>query len=195
MGGGGFPQYNFGQGVDRLTFSPQRREVRKENIYKMASTSNYYSLDKSEAFLVSQKACIFHHGKLLILGRKDGDSYEWELPGGLLEMHETMIDGLAREIKEETGLMAVIKKLLCTWDHRIPSFSLKDGRVLDCRVIELAYLCSITNAEIVLSNEHDIFEWIDIRDLAKYSWHDNSRYAVEYITNLGDLGALAVQQE
>ena len=42
------------------------------------------------------------HGRILLIRRRDNQ--HWEPPGGVLELDETIADGLRREIREETGL-------------------------------------------------------------------------------------------
>ena len=41
-------------------------------------------------------------GRVLVIQRRDNGA--WQLPGGVLELHETIEDGLRREVEEETGL-------------------------------------------------------------------------------------------
>jgi 8-oxo-dGTP diphosphatase len=43
-----------------------------------------------------------NHGSVLVIKRRDNGA--WQLPGGILELHETIEDGLRREVEEETGV-------------------------------------------------------------------------------------------
>jgi ADP-ribose pyrophosphatase YjhB (NUDIX family) len=45
-------------------------------------------------------------GVLLVQNRRRNGSFDWSPPGGVIEVHdgETLLDGLAREVEEETGL-------------------------------------------------------------------------------------------
>jgi len=53
-------------------------------------------------YMISVSTVILNDsGKILLIkGAKRG----WELPGGLLEYNETIIDALTREVREETGV-------------------------------------------------------------------------------------------
>ena len=50
---------------------------------------DYYDLAATKTFLVSQKALIIEDQRFLLL--LDAHRRKWELPGGLLEMDETVI--------------------------------------------------------------------------------------------------------
>lgn len=41
-------------------------------------------------------------GQVLVIKRRDNGA--WQLPGGVLELGETIEDGLRREVREETGI-------------------------------------------------------------------------------------------
>jgi 8-oxo-dGTP diphosphatase len=42
-------------------------------------------------------------GRVLVVQRRDNG--KWEIPGGVLELDESIHDGLRREVEEETGLL------------------------------------------------------------------------------------------
>jgi 8-oxo-dGTP diphosphatase len=141
----------------------------------------YFDLKSDSAFLISQKAVIYYKENILVLGRRTEERLIWELPGGLLEIQEEMIAGLLREVKEETGLTIKVNDLFTTWDHNIEDFRLKDGRKLNCRIIELAYKCFANNDRVKVSNEHDVFEWVCLDDLTNYTFHENSKHAIDVL--------------
>lgn len=64
---------------------------------------------------VNVRAIIFKDGKLLVqkFRTKDGgESDYWGTPGGGLDPHESLADGLVREIEEEMGVKAQVGRLL-----------------------------------------------------------------------------------
>ncbi|NCU38238.1 NUDIX domain-containing protein [Candidatus Saccharibacteria bacterium] len=64
---------------------------------------------------INVRAIIYHEGKLLAVKHKSADgrvSAYYATPGGGLDPHESLANGLIREIFEETGMQAQIGKLL-----------------------------------------------------------------------------------
>lgn len=41
--------------------------------------------------------------RVLVIQRRDNGA--WQIPGGILELHETLEDGVRREVEEETGVI------------------------------------------------------------------------------------------
>src|SRR3954447_11594882 len=48
-------------------------------------------------------------GRVLVVQRRDNG--RWEPPGGILERDETLEEGVAREVAEETGLTVEVERL------------------------------------------------------------------------------------
>ena len=57
-----------------------------------------------EILSVSLAALIVNHeGKILLEKRRDNGIYS--LPGGSIDLYETVLEGVKREVREETGLL------------------------------------------------------------------------------------------
>jgi len=52
---------------------------------------------------------IDNRGKVLTIRRRDNN--HWEAPGGVLELNESLEDGVRREVAEETGMTVCVGKL------------------------------------------------------------------------------------
>ncbi len=150
----------------------------------------YYKLDKSKTFLISQKALVVEANKLLVLEAvpdiQTGQS-KWELPGGLLELDESLSEGLLREVREETGLSVVIGRTMSVWDYWTPGFEVQDGRILDVKVIGIAFQCQRIGGDIQLSDEHSQFAWMTRDELVNLDFASNSAFAVQmYLSGKSD---------
>ena len=103
-------------------------------------------------------------GKALIIKRgHEPRKGEWSLPGGHVELGETLIDAVRREIKEETGLDVEVGALLDVFDrvHRV------DQRIQYHFVI-LDYLCTCTGGTLCAGDDADDAAWIADDELDAY---------------------------
>lgn len=109
-----------------------------------------------------QKSLVLNDkGQILIVRRSDTDDrrpLQWDLPGGTLEDDEEMVVGLEREILEETSL---------TVDRVHLVFSKTEYREWkggEGSVVFLLYASHLKSGEVILSNEHDKYEWKTIQE-------------------------------
>lgn len=94
------------------------------------------------------------------------DRKEWELPGGRIESGETPEECLAREFKEETGLLVSVRScinngVLTIRPPHVP-------RAKDVRIT--SYGCHLQDgvgvpSQVTLSSEHREAAWIPVSDL------------------------------
>jgi len=141
----------------------------------------YYKLDQDKAFLISQKALVVEANKLLVLKTppdiNNGQS-KWELPGGLLELDESLSSGLLREVREETGLLIAVGRTFAVWDYWSQGFEFRDGRVLDVKIIGMAFHCQRIAGDVQISDEHCQFGWMTNAELMELDFSLNSAFAV-----------------
>ena len=68
--------------------------------------------------VVGVGAVVVHDGAVLLVQRGcEPARGEWSLPGGALHLGETLSDGVAREVWEETGLTVTPRTMLGTLDR------------------------------------------------------------------------------
>ena len=116
-------------------------------------------------------------GRALLIQRRD--NHHWEPPGGVLELDETIHDGLRREIREETGLDVEPIALSGVYKN------------MNRAIIALVFRCKITGGQLSKTEETDTFRWAtetDIRELA------SEAYAIRVLDALHDRGPAAIRQ-
>lgn len=118
-------------------------------------------------FSLVGKAIIVRNGKFLLLRKSKNElsktkinkHVKWDLPGGAIQFFEKNTEGLAREIKEETGLTCSIIKPIGVYD------AIKSH----IHMTVLTYLCEDTSSkEVSLSYEHDEFIWLSPEEIKNF---------------------------
>ncbi len=76
----------------------------------------------------------------------------WEFPGGIIECGENIIDGLKREIFEETGVYAEVGELFCVSSNTCSYPGYNGVKVIPPKVI-LDFICTYSGGEPCPSDE------------------------------------------
>lgn len=99
---------------------------------------------------VSQRAVLFGPTDEVLVMRRASDG-GWELPGGRLDVGESAIEGLCRELREETGLAAEVRRPIHTVSWRNDRGKGRFG---------VYYYCTADEQSVSLSHEHTDYEWL-----------------------------------
>lgn len=113
-------------------------------------------------FGVATKAIIYNTGskKYLVLKKSDVEEINpdtFDMPGGRIDYGEKLEDAVAREVKEETNLDIVAQQVFNAW-----TFVKKDK---DFQLTGIDFLCTTTQGDVELSEEHSEFEWRDAMEI------------------------------
>ncbi|MBB2924012.1 NUDIX hydrolase [Cellulomonas cellasea] len=92
-------------------------------------------------------AVLAEDGKVLAIQRRDNG--HWEPPGGVLELDEGPIDGLRREILEETGLLVEPVALSGVYKN------LSEG------IVALVFRCRVSAGTAHVTEETAKVAWLD----------------------------------
>ncbi len=110
-------------------------------------------------------AIIIHNGQILCMQRgkakQDYISYKYEFPGGKIELGETRIEALMRELKEEMNIEVKIAEedYFMTINHSYPDFELTMH----------SYICHVDTKEFV-RKEHIDHQWVIPQELNTLEW-------------------------
>lgn len=90
---------------------------------------------------------------------------QWSLPGGAVELGETLRAAAQREVQEETGLTVEVGELLEVFDRIVPA---ADGRTRYHYVL-VDFLCRVRGGELRAGCDAADALWADRLELEKYS--------------------------
>lgn len=99
----------------------------------------------------SVSAVIFDGGGRLLLQRRS-DGGQWGLPGGSVEIGESVTDALRREVREETGLLVSTRRLIGVYsDPRRQVVRYPNGNVW--HYVNVCFECVVGGGALTVSDE------------------------------------------
>jgi 8-oxo-dGTP pyrophosphatase MutT (NUDIX family) len=101
-------------------------------------------------------------GRVLLQQRSDNGF--WNLPGGGLELGESVAQACVREVREETGLEVEIMRLIGVYSSpEITTMSYPDGRVI--QYVTSLFECRVTGGKLEIDAESLVLDWFDPLEL------------------------------
>jgi mutator protein MutT len=110
-------------------------------------------------------AIIFRGNEVLLVKRGRPPALgKWSVPGGLVELGESLDESIRREVMEEVGLEVRTVDLVAALDRVMPD---PDGRI-EYHYILLDFLCEVLGGDLVAATDADECRFVALEDLGRY---------------------------
>lgn len=140
----------------------------------------YYNDPQAPApnsLVVATSAVVTDDAGRILLQRRT-DSGNWALPGGGIEMNESLADSVVREVKEETGLDVEVTGLVGTYTDPRHIIAYTDGEVR--RQFNICYTAHVAGGQLAISDESTELRFIDPAELDSLPMHHTQRLRISH---------------
>lgn len=152
----------------------------------MARIDHYRSSDAPAANSIVVAVTAFIQddtGRLLLIRRTDNDLYA--IPGGALELGETLTQTVQREVMEETGINVEVTGLIGIYSDPDHVIEFTDGEVR--QEFSICFRADPTGGELRTSNESKEVLWVAPTDLDGLNIHPSIRLRIQHgLENRGE---------
>ena len=128
--------------------------------------------------VIAVGAVVVHKNRLLLIQRgKEPAKGEWAIPGGRVELGETMHAAVVREIMEETGISILPGKLVYAFETIQPD---PQGRIRFHYVI-FDFMAQYLAGEPTPRDDAKDARWVSADDIGTYDLNTRTRDLLEQI--------------
>lgn len=100
---------------------------------------------------------------------------EWSIPGGMLETGETIMEGVRRELAEETGVEVRVNGLIEVFER----ISLDEAGKHKYHYVVLDYYCDAIRGEPRAGSDAAEVAWVSEKDLDAYALSTAARRVIQ----------------
>jgi 8-oxo-dGTP diphosphatase len=123
--------------------------------------------------LVGVGAVVVEQGRVLLVRRgREPLHGHWTLPGGVLELGESLTEGVAREVLEETGLAVEPVELVELVDRIY-----REGDRIRYHYVIADYLCRVIGGALKAGSDADAARWVE-----RAEWNSHSALVLDPVT-------------
>jgi 8-oxo-dGTP diphosphatase len=109
---------------------------------------------------------------------------EWSLPGGVLELGERLHQGVAREVREETGLQIEVLDVAGVFDRILPD---PDGRP-QFHYVLIDYVCRVEGGELRAAGDVTDAKWASEDELTGYKLTESTEALIRDVIRKAKTG-------
>ncbi len=126
--------------------------------------------------IVGVGAVVIRDGQVLLVQRaQEPLSEKWTLPGGAVELGETLEEAVVRELREETGLTVRVLELVEAFER----IARDDDHRPRYHYVLLDYLCVPVSGELLAGSDVAAAEWARPEEFTRYQVSETARAICE----------------
>ena len=134
-----------------------------------------------ETPLAGVGAVVVHQGRVLLVRRGTEPARgQWSIPGGLIELGESLKDAVIREVREETGLIVEPVKLIELLDriyYENGDENERESERVRYHYVIADYLCRVTGGEVRAGSDAAETRWVEHAE-----WNSHSALKLDPVT-------------
>jgi len=125
--------------------------------------------------VVGVGAVVVRDGKALVIKRAhEPRKGEWSLPGGLVELGESLQDAVRREIKEETRLDIDVGPIIETFDR----VHHDDQGKIRYHFVIVDFLCWANGGDAVAGSDAEAVAWVTAAEIDDYGINAHAKAVI-----------------
>jgi mutator protein MutT len=126
--------------------------------------------------IVGVGAVIVIEGNVVLIRRRfEPLAGQWSLPGGAVELGETLEDTVVREMREEVGLDVEVGPVIEVFDR----IMLDEDRRVRYHYVLVDYLCWPLGGDLMAGSDVDSVALVDPRELTRYHLTQKATAVIE----------------
>lgn len=168
--------------LENFMLSEEYLELKKEFEYIENYKKSFSSVPYPVIFTCVDACVIYNDEKVLLIKRKsESGNGKYALPGGFLDVNETLVEGCLRELFEETGLTLKKEDIIKTRVFDNVNRSQRGRIISNCFVF---YTNSSKPPTLKAGDDAATAEWVDIDDnIQELNFHDDHFSIIYNIIN------------
>lgn len=114
--------------------------------------------------------------RIVLIRRRDNDL--WALPGGGMDLGESIVDCAVREVKEETGLDVEVTGLIGVYTNPRHVMAYTDGEVR--QQFSLCFTTRLVGGDLLIDSESTDIAWTAPTDIPGLTMHPSMRLRIQH---------------
>ncbi|HEX5695641.1 MAG TPA: NUDIX hydrolase [Acidimicrobiia bacterium] len=127
---------------------------------------------RSDRPLVGVGVAVIDQGRILLVRRaNDPGRGLWAVPGGKVDVGESLKEAAAREVREETGLLVEVGELVWAGEH------ISD----QVHIVMIDFLGTLIGGDLAAGDDADRAEWVPLENAVDYPLTETMYELVEVL--------------